>query len=548
MKHPSLSKAPLLAVLLLGLFASCAFAQLNGVEIKTEQKQIPVLKYKTDNPVLRIAVTTTRKNTLKSLQIATRGTDDLSDISQVRLFYTGRDSLFSDKQPYANEMSPKSKMLFRHEMEMDTGTHYFWVSYRISDQAELLHKVGVALTSATFRQGSVILSPEANPTRFRLGMALREHNQDDTHRYRIPGLTTSKRGTLLAVYDARRNPPRDLQGDIDIGLNRSTDGGATWQRMQVALDKGEWGGLPEKFNGVSDAAVLADTATGTIYVVGLWMHGVLDKNGKWIEGLTAESDAWEHQWRDRGSQPGFGVKETSQFLITKSTDDGLTWSEPTNLTRMGKKKEWWLWAPAPGRGIVMDDGTLVFPTQGRDATGETFSNITYSKDQGETWTTSEPAYSNTTECAVVQLSDGSLMLNMRDNRSRENKSATNGRAVFTTQDMGATWQQHPTHHGALPEPTCMGSLHKHVYDENTKSVLLFSNPNSKYQRDHITIKVSFDNGMSWPEENWLLLDEKRGNGYSCLTSIDENTIGILYESSQANLVFQQIALDELIKR
>ena len=37
-----------------------------------------------------------------------------------------------------------------------------------------------------------------------------------------------------------------------------------------------WGGLPEKYNGVSDACILVDEKTGDIYVAGLWMHGVLD--------------------------------------------------------------------------------------------------------------------------------------------------------------------------------------------------------------------------------------------------------------------------------
>src|SRR3546814_15634145 len=78
---------------------------------------------------------------------------------------------------------------------------------------------------------------------------------------------------------------------------------------------------------------------------------------------------------------------------------------------MCKPAECWLWAPAPGNGITLDDGTLVFPTQGRDASGEPFSNITYSKDGGKTWRTSSPAldvHGGTTECAVVQLADGSL--------------------------------------------------------------------------------------------------------------------------------------------
>ena len=256
----------------------------------------------------------------------------------------------------------------------------------------------------------------------------------------------------------------------------------------------------------------------------------------------------EHQWCEKGSQPGFGVKETSQFIITKSTDDGLTWSEPVNITSQTKRKEWWLYAPAPGHGVTLSDGTLVFPTQGRDKEGQSFSNITYSKDGGKTWITSSPAFSNTTECMAVQLSDGSIMLNMRDNRNRGNKDE-NGRRICTTSDLGETWAEHSTSRKALIEPTCMASLHKHVYHRNgeEKSILLFVNPEAYSTRDHITLKVSYDEGMTWPADKKILLDEYSGRGYSCITSVDENTIGILYESSQADMVFQQVTIDELMK-
>lgn len=60
----------------------------------------------------------------------------------------------------------------------------------------------------------------------------------------------------------------------------------------------EWGGLPQKYNGVSDGCILSDDFTGDLYVIGLWMHGVLDpKTGKWVENLTDTSTVWNHQWR-----------------------------------------------------------------------------------------------------------------------------------------------------------------------------------------------------------------------------------------------------------
>lgn len=150
---------------------------------------------------------------------------------------------------------------------------------------------------------------------------------------------------------------------------------------------------------------------------------------------------------------------------------------------------------------------------------------------------------------VVQLSDGSIMQNMRDNRNGQDKSDNNGRAVFITNDLGEHWTQHFTHHNALVEPVCMASLYKHTYtniDGEKKSILMFSNPNSKYKRERMTIKVSFDEGNTWPEKYWMLLDELGlSGGYSSLTSIDNNTIGILYEGSQAQMTFESIGLNKL---
>jgi sialidase-1 len=138
------------------------------------------------------------------------------------------------------------------------------------------------------------------------------------------------------------------------------------------------------------------------------------------------------------------------------------------------------------------------------------------------------------------------MLNMRDNRNRGNEEV-NGRTIATTTDLGETWTEHPTSRKALIEPTCMASLHKHMYNDDgtEKSILLFVNPNSTSRRDHITLKVSFDDGRTWPEEYWILLDEYSGRGYSCITSVNDSTIGILYESSQADMVFQTVLLKEI---
>jgi sialidase-1 len=290
------------------------------------------------------------------------------------------------------------------------------------------------------------------------------------------------------------------------------------------MDMGEFGGLPQDQNGCSDPNILIDTTTGTIFVTALWTHA---KPGT-------------HQWREGGSEPGIEPTQSSQFMAVRSHDDGKTWTQPENWTSQLKNPEWFLFAPSPGNGITCSNGLLVIPTQGRDAAGTPFSNLTWSNNHGKTWTVSSPARSNTTESAVVELPDGSLMLNSRDNRNRQDKSETNGRAVSITSDLGTHWTVHNSDHSALPEPVCMGSLISHRLNDD-RTVLFFSNPHHKSQRKNMTVQMSLDDGATW--EKQILLDEE-GGAYSSLVMIDDNTLGILYESSRADLVFQTIQLKE----
>lgn len=72
------------------------------------------------------------------------------------------------------------------------------------------------------------------------------------------------------------------------------------------------------------------------------------------------------------------------------------------------------------------------------------------------------------------------------------------------------------------------------------------NPNSYRARNQLTLKFSLDEGMTWPEEYWLL-DEWGGFGYSYITSIDKETLGVVYEGSGAQIVFQKIKLSDIFK-
>lgn len=531
------------------------YAQKSGPVLSETQLRVPVLIGE-ETVVSKIKMERGQGRRLQEVSFDVDPALFKTDGFRVKLYYASSDKDFKEViQPqwvlFADTSTQdRRKLLLKGDLPLADEKAFFYVTCTLPGGWPLGD-------SFTLRTGEMRIDGKRFPVvsqqqkLFFPGIAVRHQNQDGVHTSRIPGLSRSNDGTLLAIFDARYESARDLQGHMDIGLHRSTDGGQSWAPMQIAMDMGTWGDLPQKYNGVSDAGILVDTKSGTIYIAATWMHGLLDDNGEWMSNLSDTSSAWNHQWRKRGSQPGYSTKQSAQFMLVKSTDDGLTWSEPLNITEMGKPADFWLWAPAPGNGITLKDGTLVFPTQGRDDTGKPFSNIAYSKDGGKTWQTSKAAIDiegGTTECAVVELSDGRLMLNMRANKNRGNMGADNGRAVSTTNNLGASWAVHPTSFNALPEPTCMASLFRHDVQigSGNKSLLLYFNPNDQAKRKNLTLKVSVDDGQSWPQELQLLLDEGSSRGYSCITSVDNDHVGILYESSQANLVFQKISVRQLL--
>lgn len=333
------------------------------------------------------------------------------------------------------------------------------------------------------------------------------------HTYRIPGIVTSKKGTLLAVYDIRYKHAGDLPADIDVGLSRSTDGGETWEAPRVIMNFGT--GDPKE--GVGDPAILVDDRTGRIWVAAIWAHG-------------------GHSLRT--SKSGLKLGESGQFVLSYSDDDGKTWSEPRNITpEIAPDKDWRIVFNGPGGGITTRGGDLVFAAQYWDAENMPHATLVFSRDRGETWKIGKPARSNTTEAQVVELSDGSLMLNMRDNRG-------GSRAVSVTKDFGETWTEHPSNRKTLPEPVCQASLLRLDWTsgKEKKGRLAFLNPNVTRGRYNMTLQISEDDGLTWPRK--LRLYDPNCYGYSSLTLIGDEHLGALYETT-GGLIFQKIRISDV---
>lgn len=533
-----------------GLLSVMAVQAADTLFIKAPQ--VPILIERNDNVLFYMRMDAKETKTLDEVTVTFGKDVPLSQIKSVKLYYGGTDaSQDRGKKRFApveyissntpgktlaanpsysvrkSEVQPKNDrtIVLKGEQKLFPGYNFFWVSLEMQPSASLQTKVTADITSvkADGKENPTKLVSDKNIER-RMGIGVRHAGDDGSAAFRIPGLVTTNKGTLLGVYDVRYNSSVDLQEHIDIGLSRSTDGGKTWEKMRLPLAFGEYDGLPAAQNGVGDPSILVDTKTNTVWIVAAWTHGMGNQRAWW------------------SSHPGMDLNHTAQLVMAKSTDDGKTWSAPINVTEQVKLPEWYFLLQGPGRGITTSDGTLVFPIQFIDKTRIPNAGIMYSKDRGETWKIHNYARTNTTEAQVAEVEPGVLMLNMRDNRGRS-------RAVYTTTDFGQTWKEHESSRTALIEPVCMASLISVKAKDNVlgKDLLIFSNPNSTSARKDMTIKISMDGGKTWSADHQLLLDEDYNWGYSCLTMIDKETIGILYESSVAHMTFQSIKLKDIVK-
>lgn len=518
--------------------------------VAVRETRIPVLIERQDNELFNLRIDATQSQVLNDVKLSFGKEVNLNEIEAVKFYYGGTESSERKGKTYfapvdyipsntpgktlaanpsysilkAEVKAPKRDVVLKVDQKLYPGVNYFWVSLQMKPTASVLAKVSVEMTGVTMDNRTAPVKVVRKADTHYMGVGVRHAGDDGVAAYRIPGLATSNKGTLLGVYDVRHNNSADLQEYVEIGLSRSTDGGQTWEKMRIPMSFGEHEGLPKAQNGVGDPAILVDRKTGTIWIIAAWTHGM--GNGR----------AW---WN---SQPGMDMHHTAQLMLVKSDDDGKTWSEPINITEQVKDPSWYFLLQGPGRGISMDDGTLVFASQYIGSDRIPNAGIIYSKDHGKTWHISSLARTNTTESQVAEIEPGVLMLNMRDNRG-------GSRAVSTTTDMGKTWKEHVSSRTSLQEPVCMASLISVKAKDNVlgKDILLFSNPNDTKNRHSITIKASLDGGVTWLPENQLLLDAGWGWGYSCLTMIDKETVGILYESSVAHMTFQAIKLKDIIK-
>jgi sialidase-1 len=308
------------------------------------------------------------------------------------------------------------------------------------------------------------------------------------HTFRIPALIGARNGTLLAFAEGRRSGGGDA-GDIDLVLKRSRDSGRTWSALQVIGDNG-----PNTFG---NPCPVLDRATGTIWLLATHNRGV-DREKDIIAGTSAG---------------------TRTVWVMKSTDDGETWSTAVDITATVKRPEWTWYATGPGIGIQTRTGRLVVPANHAEAgTGVHRSHLVYSDDGGRNWTLGAIADAGTNESQIVELSDGRLLLNMRNHPPKP----ANFRMVATSADGGRTLTPAAPDLQLL-EPPAQGSLV--ALPTRRRRSLVFANPAST-ARERLTVRLSDDDGATWPASRVV---HHGPAAYSSLAALADGSIAVLFE-------------------
>ncbi|XP_054462131.1 sialidase-1 [Anoplopoma fimbria] len=321
--------------------------------------------------------------------------------------------------------------------------------------------------------------------------------QGEVNTYRIPLLTFTPKGSLLAFSEGRKSTAMDY-GAKFLAMRRSTDKGATWSPTSFIVDDGQ------TRDGLNLGAVVVDEEMGSVILV------------------------YSVCFRLSYCQP-------SSTMMVESRDDGLSWSPPRNLSvQLGVKS----FAPGPGFGIQKRynpaKGRLVVCGHGTLAGNGVFCIL--SDDHGQNWYNGAALKSipynekkraldfSPDECQPVELMDGSIVINVRN----QNHYHCRCRMVVRSRDGGLTLPLDNLYfdYELVDSAVAAGALLK-------DKVLYFTNPSNEQQRINLTLRWSLNEGDSWVNKATQLWAGP--SGYSCITSLDSGSpedrkyIFVIYE-------------------
>jgi sialidase-1 len=339
--------------------------------------------------------------------------------------------------------------------------------------------------------------------------------RDGYPNFRIPALVVTNKGTLVATAEGRQ--ANSDHSENKLVCKRSTDGGRTWGKLQLLDDAGK--------AACNDASAAVDRGTGRI----LCLYSV----------YPAEASEYT-------VVPGFEGKVSRHFII-HSDDDGATWTKPREITRMVKRPLARVSQFTPGTGLQLRRpphvGRLLVPMW-QKYNGAMWAMMAISDDRGNTWQLGDdvPAFGpkepkrGVGESQVVELADGRIRLTGR---------GWDGELLRKTSfsdDGGQTWSRLADDR-TLVDPCCNASLVRYSDTlDGRRSRILFANPADRKKRISGTVRLSYDEGVTWPVAKVLL---PGGYGYSCLAALPDGAIGCFCENDSGgrwHMSFARLAL------
>lgn len=325
-------------------------------------------------------------------------------------------------------------------------------------------------------------------------ITLFEKGDDGIAEFRIPSMITTKKGTVIAVCDARVDRSGDVPNNIDLVMRKLEKGSEKWTQLKRIVN---FAGK----HGAADPSLIQDRKTGRIFL----FYGFCPGRNNVNEGANRE-------------------RRHLMLQYVYSDDEGENWSTPVHVDYAIREDGWQSIWSSPGRGIQLINGRLIIPCTVNKTTKVMSTILVYSDDHGETWKTIEVA-ENINEPTLAEFANGDLMINAR-NQLEDRKC----RAITTSKDGGETWSQ-PFVDRNLPDPNCQGSFIRNVFKvgKEKKDFLILSNNATNDGRKSMTIKLSDDNGKTW---NYEKLIHEGPSAYSCLTIMPNGNIGLLYESGE----------------
>lgn len=327
-------------------------------------------------------------------------------------------------------------------------------------------------------------------------------NEPGYHYFRIPSIIVTNNHVLLAFAEGRQNTESDGdEEENDIVLKRSFNNGYSWGDLIVVAEAGA--------NSLNNPQAILIPSNNRIILM-YQMYPV---------GLTTSTVS-----------SGYNPDSTCTSYVQYSDDEGETWSSPVDITQQVKTSEDINFVfSGPGIGIQLrrgnKSGRIIMPfTQGPLSDMKVYS--VYSDDGGESWSHGSVAENSEmisgNEVQLVELSNGTIYLN-----SRSGIDGENFRNISYSFDSGESWIPLEVD-TTLIDPKCMGSLIR--YDDildNGFSRLYFCNPASQVDRINGTLYQSLNDAYSW-DNQWII--EPGYFGYSSIVKIQENLIGIFYET------------------